>query len=568
MLIVTPEQMKKIETQSEKLGVMRSRLMENAGAALADITDEYCRNELEGRPEEKSVVFLAGSGNNGGDCFVAAYKLVYRGYDVTVINFCGKPQTDIAMEQFEKLPKDHVKIIKAYRSENVKAAIEAAELSYMTLPQENDLNTLAEKKELTPLDKIRLGEKKRIERVIKALANADVIVDGIFGTGFHGQLDEEIAVFLRTGSHAYRIAVDVPSGGNSGSGDVSEGTFDADETIALGALKTGLTQYPLKEYCGRIRVVDIGIPEEAFEVLDDENELHYKLMDSDETEDFPKKRRPAAHKGDFGRVLIIAGSSRMRGAAVLASAGALRSGAGLVTAASCEKCVDAVAAVYPEAVFLPLECDDYGFMLYDSNKKLIEEALEKSNAVLIGCGMGVTADTAELTRFVIENSEIPVILDADGINCIVTDIDILLKKKTNVILTPHTGEMARLAGISIDEVNGDRFAAAQKLAEKYDVTVMLKGPGTIVAGGGRISVNSTGNPGMSRGGSGDVLAGITASFAAQGHDLFDAARFAAYVHGLAGDIAAENYGHEAMIPRDLVNALSDSFRLIKNKINK
>lgn len=566
MLLVTPEQMKKIEERSEELGVSKKQLMENAGAALAEVIDEHCRAEIEGAPENKSIVFMAGSGNNGGDCFVAANKLIYRGYDVTVINFCGKPQTDIAAEQFDKLPKDHVKIIKAYRSENVKAAIEAAELSYMTLSQESDLNSLAEKKDLTPLDKIRLGEKKRIDRVLKALVKADVIVDGIFGTGFHGQLDEEISAFLKAGSRAYRFAVDVPSGGNSETGEASEGTFAADETLAFGALKTGLTQYPLKGLCGRIQIINIGIPEEAYNLPDEQRT--YRLIDSDETEDFPKKRRPDTYKGDFGRVLVIAGSSRMRGAAVLAASGALRSGAGLVRVASCEKCIDTVSASSPEAVFLPLECDDYGYILFDDNKKLISEAIEKADDVLIGCGMGVTPDTVELTRFVIENAEIPIILDADGINCIVSDIDILLKKKTDVILTPHAGEMAKLAGTSIEEINSNRFAAATQFAEKYGVIVMLKGAGTIVADAGKTSVNSTGNPGMSRGGSGDVLAGITASFAAQGHSLFDAARFAAYVHGLAGDIAAENYGHEAMLPSDIVNALSDSFGLIKNKINK
>lgn len=566
MQIVSPEQMKKIEIRSEELGVSREKLMENAGALLAEIIDEHCRNEIEGSSEEKSVVFLAGSGNNGGDCFVAANRLVYRGYRVTVVNLCGKPQSKIAAAAFEKLPKVRIKIIKAYRSENVKAAIEAAELDYMTLAQENDLSNLIDKKELTPLEKIKLEEKHRIDRVMNAVKDADVIVDGIFGTGFHGQLDEEIAAFLDAGKDAYKIAVDVPSGGNSENGSVSQGTFYADETVTFGALKIGMTQYPLKKYCGKIQIGNIGVPEEAYDF--EKEERHYSLIDSGALTEFPKKRSPNAYKGEFGRVLAITGSSSMRGAAALSALGALRSGVGLLCVASCENCVTTVSALAPEATFLSLDCDDYGFMLYDSNIKLIEKAMQNADAILIGCGMGTTKDTIELTKFVTSNANCPIIIDADGINCIVSDIDILLKKKTDIILTPHSGEMAKLLNCDVSEVNSDRFAAASGFAEKYGVTVVLKGAGTIISDSQNTAVNATGNPGMSRGGSGDVLAGIVASFAAQGYDSFSAAAFATYVHGLAGDVAAENLGHEAMLARDIVDSLSDSFRIIKNKNNK
>lgn len=566
MQILSPEQMKQIEQRSEELGVTRKKLMDNAGAALAGIIDEYCRNELENQPEDISVVFLAGSGNNGGDCFVAADKLVYRGYDVTVINLCGRPQSELAASAFEKLPRNHMKIIKAYRSENVKAAIEAAELDYMTLSQESDLNSLTDKKELTPLEKIRLEEKHRIDRVMKALEGADVIADGIFGTGFHGQLDEEIAAFLSAGEKAYRIAVDVPSGGNCTTGAAAEGTFTAHETVAFGALKTGMTQYPLKSYCGKIRIADIGIPQEAYMIPDGERE--YSLTDSYSLAGFPAERNPDSHKGDYGRLLAITGSSRMRGAAALSTLAALRSGVGLMCLASGEECIDTVSVHAPESFYLPLETDDYGFVLFDANKRILEHEMKKANAILIGSGMGVTNDTLELTRFVVENANCPIIIDADGINCIASDIDILLKKKTDIVLTPHSGEMARLLGNTQEEIRENRFSSAAEFAEKHDVTVVLKGPGTIVADSYNTSVNITGNPGMSRGGSGDVLAGIIAALAAQGYDPYDAARFGVYVHGLAGDIAADKLGHEAMLPRDIIDCLSDSFRVIKDMDNK
>lgn len=564
MQIVSPQQMKKIESGSPKYGISREQLMYNAGSALANVIDEYCRSEIEGDPEKKSVVFLAGSGNNGGDCFVAASRLVFRGYSVTVINLCGKPQTKIAIAAYERMPKDHVKVIKAYRSENVKAAIEAAELNYMTFSQgSDDIKAISKKdrKDLTPLEKILLEEKERVTRVMKAIESADVIADGVFGTGFHGTLDEEIAAFLAAGKNAYRFAVDVPSGGNCATGAVAEGAFKADETLTFGTLKTGMTQYPLKSYCGKIKVLSLGLPDSAYIIP--ENERLYSLIDRQALGDFPASRRPDAHKTQFGRVLSITGSARMRGAAALSTLAALRSGSGLVCLASPEESINTASILAPEATFLPLESDDYGFLLFDANKKLIQQELERADAVLIGCGMGVTPDTIAMTRFVIENAKCPVIIDADGINCIASDIDMLLKKQTDIVLTPHIGEMARLLGCENAEVTQNRFASAEGFAEKYGVTVLLKGAGTLVADSHYTAVNSTGNPGMSRGGSGDVLSGIVVSFLAQGYDAFDAAGYAAYVHGLAGDITAESHTQTAMLPSDFVNALPDAFMFIK-----
>ncbi|MBQ8296358.1 MAG: NAD(P)H-hydrate dehydratase [Ruminococcus sp.] len=560
MQIVSPKQMREIELRSEELGVSRAQLMENAGAALAEIIDERFRSESVRVPGDKSIVFLAGSGNNGGDCFVAARYLSEIGYGVTVVNIGSIPQTDLARDAFRRLAGTRVQALRAYRGQSVKRSIEAAELDFMTGSQEKNPE---EEAVPTALDKIRMEEKQRIERVMEALEKADVIVDGVFGTGFHGRLDGEISEFLAAGSRAYRIAVDVPSGGNCATGEVSEGTFCADETIALGALKNGMTQYPLKGHCGRISIADIGIPDAAYRIADDEKK--YTLTDSSELKGFPKKRDPDSHKNDFGRVLCICGSAGMRGAAALSVMGALRSGAGLVNLASCTECVNTVSVLAPEAMFTQLDCDDYGYSLYECSRQLIESEMKKADAILIGCGLGVTEDTKELTKFVVENANCPIIIDADGINCIASDIDILLKKKTDIILTPHPGEMARLAGITAAEVNRDRFSAAAFFAEKYGVTVVMKGAGTVVADSGRTSVNSTGNPGMSKGGSGDVLAGITASLAAQGYSMYDSARFAAYIHGLAGDIAAEKHGEEFMLPRDIIDALSDSYRLIKEK---
>ncbi|MGB4090698.1 MAG: NAD(P)H-hydrate dehydratase, partial [Ruminococcus flavefaciens] len=270
-------------------------------------------------------------------------------------------------------------------------------------------------------------------------------------------------------------------------------------------------------------------------------------------------------KGNFGTVLVIAGSSSMRGAAAFASLGALRSGAGLVRLASVEKCIDSAAVLVPEATFIEMDYDDYGYMLFDPNREAILEAMNKAKAVVIGCGMGVTQDTIELTKFVTENASCPVIIDADGINCIAADIDILLKKKTDVIITPHPGEMARLLNCDTAMISANRIVVAEKYAEKYGITVVLKGAGTVVADSHATAVNHTGNAGMSVGGSGDVLAGMIGSIIAQGVGVFDGACAGVYMHGLAGDIAAKKLGMEAMLPRDIIDNLSDSFGALKEK---
>ena len=212
-----------------------------------------------------------------------------------------------------------------------------------------------------------------------------------------------------------------------------------------------------------------------------------------------------------------------------------------------------------------MDYDDYGYMLFDPNREAILEAMNKAKAVVIGCGMGVTQDTIELTKFVTENASCPVIIDADGINCIAADIDILLKKKTDVIITPHPGEMARLLNCDTAMISANRIVVAEKYAEKYGITVVLKGAGTVVADSHATAVNHTGNAGMSVGGSGDVLAGMIGSIIAQGVGVFDGACAGVYMHGLAGDIAAKKLGMEAMLPRDIIDNLSDSFGALKEK---
>ncbi len=564
MQIVNTKQMIKVEKQAKKLGVTPKELMQNAGRKIAERIMQICSTEHQ-NPERTSIVFLAGSGNNGGDCFAAANILVYRGYHITVVNLVKEPSTDLAKEFFEKLP-DKVNIVTGYRSENIEAAIEAAELDYTTL-YDKDITSLKNKKELTAIEKILIKEKERMTAVRRAIVSADVLIDGVFGTGFKGKLDSDLMAVFSIGTSAYRLSVDIPSGGDGSKGTVSPGCFKADETICLGCLKFGMTQYPLKKLCGKIDVADIGIPARAYDCLDGEHGYH--RLDRDSLAGFPPKRELDAHKGIFGTVLVISGSSSMRGAATLAALGALRSGAGLVKVASVGRCIDTVSVLAPEATYIELNSDNNGFMLYDENtKEKLLDAMKKSTAVVIGSGIGVTKDTMEILRFVIANSFCPVIIDADGINCIASDIEILVNRKSEVILTPHPGEMARLLNCDAQSINDNRIMVAEKYAEKHGVTVVLKGAGTIVSDKFNTAANHNGNAGMSRGGSGDILSGIIGSAVAQGFSPFDAACAGVYMHGLAGDAAAAKYGQEAMLPRDIIDCLSDAFRILKDKRNQ
>lgn len=278
----------------------------------------------------------------------------------------------------------------------------------------------------------------------------------------------------------------------------------------------------------------------------------------------PRRKRDA-QKGDFGRLLCITGSCNMPGACALSTQAALRCGAGLVSVATAAENPMRLAAAMPEAMWIPLKTDTEGFFLDSDNHQTLEPLFHRANALLIGCGMGVTEQTRCLVRWVLKLAECPVILDADGLNCIADCIDIGRRTRTDWILTPHPGEMARLTGISIAEIQANRQQTAQQFVQQHPVTLVLKGAGTLVAQANHIACNPTGNPGMSRGGSGDILAGMIAALTAQGISAWDAACAGVYLHGMAGDLAAARYSEQAMLPRDLLACLPEVFRQLEQE---
>jgi len=271
-----------------------------------------------------------------------------------------------------------------------------------------------------------------------------------------------------------------------------------------------------------------------------------------------------ANKGTFGRALSICGSRNMQGAAVLAASSALRCGAGLVTAAFPDAAYNAIAPKLTESLLLPLPSNEAGTFSSGAIPALVEQA-EKSSAVLVGCGLGLNLHTKELVSALVQNCTKPMIIDADGINALAANIDILKNIKAPVILTPHPGEMSRLTGMSIADIERDRVNVARRFADEYGVVLLLKGASTVIAGAGRRDayINVTGNQGMAKGGSGDMLSGIILALLAQGVYPFDAAVLGAYIHGAAGDAAARELSLSSMLASDCIAALPRVLRTLE-----
>lgn len=519
MIIVTPEQMKYLEAESDRNGNSYEMLMEKAGERLAYKIERVIEHELtEDNSQTFDIIFLCGNGNNAGDCFVAARYLTEHDIESTVCMLCGEPKTEIAKLNFSRM--DGIRII-----ENTDEVIKE-------LPTVQNRHT--------------------------------IIVDGVFGTGFHGELPEDVRrVFDICRETGTVIAVDVPSGGNCRNGDAAEGTLKADYTITFAFEKFGMTQYPLKEYCGEISIADIGIPEK----FTDNFEYKIKMMYGSLLKNVIPRKKPDSHKGNYGRLLVVCGSEKMPGACIMAAEAAARSGVGLLQIATVKGITPVIASRIPEAMPEPLEADENGFISANNYEKIMSAA-DKATAVLIGCGLGVTDGTRELVAKLLKNLNCPIILDADGINCISDSIDIIRQVQSSIILTPHPGEMARLCGKSTKDIQSDRLNIAMSFSKEYNATVVLKGAGTIIAGQNNIYVNQTGNPGMAKGGSGDVLSGIIASLSAQGISMLNSSVLGTFVHGAAGDLAAEKKSMQSMTATDIISELPEVFKKLTGVVNK
>lgn len=514
MKVLTASQMFSAEQAQVERGMSFTRLMENAGSACARVIRErFSSLENSG----KSICIVCGKGKNGGDGFVIARKLVEAGFSAVIVEAFGLPTADDSVLMREK------------------AMGTGAVQEYFWG------SSAAE----------------------KAIDTASVIVDAVFGTGYHYREDERVReVFERINSSSAKVvSVDVPSGLESDNGELCGCCVKADITVAISCLKPVHVIKPARALCGETVIVNIGIEDGA--MAQAQGDTLAVLNRSEAKKLFPR-RSIMAHKGTFGHALSICGSRNMQGAAAIAANAALRCGAGLVTAAFPDAAYAAIAAKVTEALLLPLPSNMQGTFANGAIPQLLAET-EKASAVLIGCGLGVNLATKEIVYSVVENCKKPLVIDADGINAVAANIDILKNIKAPVILTPHPGEMARLTGKSIAEIESDRVGTAKAFAEKYGVVVLLKGASTVIAGAGRKEtyINVTGNQGMAKGGMGDMLSGVILSLLAQGVYPFDAAVLGAYIHGAAGDAAAKDGSLSSLLAMDAVSALPGVLRVLE-----
>lgn len=381
------------------------------------------------------------------------------------------------------------------------------------------------------------------DNLFKNSENFDIVIDALFGIGLNRKLDENCINLINKINqlNAVRISVDIPSGVSADSGKFMGGAINADLTVTFIALKPCFLLPPGSDYCGEVVVADIGVEPFGFEYLTLEKPIF-------------EKRRHNSHKGSFGTALLFCGSYGMAGAAILSARSALRSGVGIAKCVLTDGIYQAFTSAVPEAVCVPVKQNMYGTL--SQNELNIEELTSKCNAILFGCGVGNNSDVFDLLKNILLNTTVPTVIDADGINALCNGIDILKKIKAPIILTPHPGEMARLCNVSVAETENNRIEVSRNFAIKHNVTVVLKGANTIIAGpNGQIYFNTTGNPGMATGGSGDVLAGIIVSLLAQGLPVDKAVAYAVYLHGEAGDKAELKKGQRAMLPSDMIDEL-------------
>ena len=502
MRILTPEQIRQAENAANARGLSFETMMENAGRGCA----EY----IIKRFSPCKVLVLCGRGKNGGDGFVIARHLHFAGFSVHICNvFDGK--SDALSETMRSRLPDGVMQTRTFAADS-----------------------------------------------------AQIIVDAVFGIGFHGQMPADIREIIEKANQAAaaRIAVDIPSGLNM---DFTENDtyFHADTTLSMLCYKPVHAFKPFSQLCGKTRVIPIG-----FDIEDiDENARTTHLVMAEAVKSLLKKRPYNAHKGTNGHTLLFMGSQNMPGAAVLAANGALSSGAGLVTLAHPDKATFAIAPQLPECLLKPLVSDKYGSFSAE-NAAFLTEICNTYQSIAVGCGCTQNEGVETCLLALLEHYEGKLLIDADGINILARHIDVLNRTKAQVVLTPHPGEAARLTGRTIAEINADREATAAEFAQKHNCVFVLKGANTVVAApNGKRFINSTGNPGMARGGSGDLLTGIMAALLAQGLQTTEAAIAAVYLHGLSGDIATEKYSEYSATVQRTTACVPDAFlRVLEKRI--
>lgn len=468
---------------------------------------------------KKLVLVLAGKGNNGGDGFVMARLLKKEGVTCEVILTAKK----------EDVKGDALRNLKAFA--RLRGRIH----------------------EVTDAEQIVLVQKK--------LNGCRLVVDALLGTGLsapvRGLMAELIEIINASGVPV--VAVDTPSGLDTDQGVPLGTAIRAALTVTFGYPKIGLVQPAAAPYVGSLEIVDIGIAPEALATVKPE----LILLTQESVGTLLRPRTVDSHKGDFGHLLVLAGARGKSGAALLSGGAALRVGTGLVTLAGPTSLNSIFSSVLVEAMTVPMpERADGRLALH---KHALTEAVQGKTAIAFGPGIGVSVDTIGVTRWLLHNSTIPLIIDADGLNCLATDLTMLRKARVPVVLTPHPGEMARLVKISNADVQSQRLDVARTFAREHRCHLVLKGSRTVIAEpDGKTWINPTGNPGMASGGMGDVLTGIIGGLLAQSYTPEDACQLGVFLHGYVGDRAAEEKGQVGILARDLIDRLPQDLHSLRH----
>ncbi|AEF93381.1 YjeF-related protein [Desulfotomaculum nigrificans CO-1-SRB] len=516
MRVVTAAEMRQIDqTAIKQHGIPGIVLMENAGLRVVEVIEG-----ILGDVRDQVFSIIVGKGNNGGDGLVVARHLLNRGAQVKVLlmadpaDFQGDARVNLNIWQNMGQPVYQVN-------------------------QVNGIN------------------------IIKvALLNTSMVIDALYGTGFHGVVNEKVGriIELINDSHIPVVAVDIPSGLEADTGQVNGPCIKADHTVTFGLPKIGLVVEPGASYTGQLHIVDISLPR----ALTEAGHLQKYLLTGETVARWLPPRQSTGHKGTYGRVLVVAGSRGMVGAARLTTRGTLRAGAGLVTLALPAGLQPVAAASLDEAMSLALPETPEGTLAIGA-AGVILETCRQVDVLALGPGLSTHPETAAMVKSLLPELEVPTVLDADALNALVGDVDMLGEAKAPLIITPHPGEMARLLDLQVAEVQENRIDLALAAARKWRVVVVLKGARTIVASpNGNIYINPTGNPGMATGGSGDALTGIIAGLLGQGLNPEQAAAAGVYLHGRAGDLAAEQLGQVSLLAGDIISFLPDVFKELEN----
>lgn len=512
MKLAKAAEMRSIDNRAiNEYGIPGVVLMENAGRATVAAIRGF-RQALSGQ----KVVIVAGPGNNGGDGLVIARYLHQAGCRVTVLALV-KQETwrgDAAVNWriVQKLPVRMVEVV----------------------------------------------DEEAASRCQGEFFQADFLVDALFGTGLTRRVEGHYAtvIDLMNQSGSPIVSADIPSGLDSDTGKPLGPCVRAALTVTYGLAKPGQLLQPGAEYVGRLEIADIGIPSE---IIAEAGLLNESLTEGDAARLLPP-RLSASHKGTFGHLLLLAGSQGKTGAALLAAMGALRSGVGLVSLGVPQQLNPIFESSLLEAMTVPLASD---YFLGSDDYAAIALALPGKDAVVLGPGLGTESDTAELVTRLYREVGVPMVVDADALNLLGPSLPVGGVGQGARILTPHPGEMARLTGLTTQQIQADRLAVAQAFAKENGVVLLLKGAATIIAGpDGRVSINTTGNPGMAAGGMGDVLSGVIGALLAQGVAAWEAACLGAFVHGLAADRLARSRSRGGILASEVAVEVAAAFHEI------